>query len=112
RFCTRISIDRQNKKGGYCLWMASCNKHIDIVSHLLSVNADPNMVNLKGENSLIPACQKSAVAVVELLLVAKARLDLYDKKRDSPVLLCCRTGQNVILEMFLQRYNAEELEQI
>jgi ankyrin repeat protein/uncharacterized protein YegL len=112
KYCSKEAISRQNKKGGYCLWIASCNKHVDIVSCLLSKNADPNMTNAKGENSIVPACQKSAVSVVELLLVAGARLDLYDKKRDNPILLTCRIGQHVILEMFLQRYNLEELEDI
>lgn len=106
------SIHRQNKNGCYCLWIASCNKHVDIVNRLLTEGADPNMVNSKGENSIVPACQKSAVTVVELLLVADARLDLYNVKRDNPFLLCCRTGQSVILEMFLQRFNSVELEDI
>lgn len=113
RYCSKdLSIDRQNKKGCYCLWIAACNKHVDIVTQLLSQGADPNMVNIKGENSIVPACQKSAVPVVEVLLVAGARLDLYDKKRDNPILLCCRTGQSVILEMFLQRLNPDELKEI
>jgi ankyrin repeat protein/uncharacterized protein YegL len=113
RYCSKeLSVDRQNKKGCYCLWIAACNKHVDIVTQLLSRGADPNMVNIKGENSIVPACQKSAVRVVEVLLIAHARLDLYDKKRDNPFLLCCRTGQSVILEMFLQRLNPDELKEI
>jgi ankyrin repeat protein len=107
--CSKESVLRQNKKGSYCLWIASCNKHIDIVSMLISAGADPNQVNVKGENSIIPACQKSQ-SIVEILLVAGARLDLYDKTRDNPFILCCRTDQSQILEMFLQRMKSNELD--
>lgn len=41
-----------------------------------------------------------------------ARLDLYNKSRDNPFLLCCRIGQPIILEMFLQRLDTKELEKI
>lgn len=111
KYCSKESINRQNKKGSYCLWIASCNKHIDIVSRLLSEGADPNMVNSKGENCIVPACQKS-LSVCEILLVGGARIDLYDKTRDNPVLLCCRNDQHQILETFLQRMNVQELEHI
>lgn len=111
KYCSKESINRQNKKGSYCLWIASCNKHIDIVSRLLTEGADPNMINVKGENCIVPACQKS-LSVVEILLVAGARIDLYDKTRDNPILLCCRNDQYQILETFLQRMNAQELEHI
>lgn len=106
------SVMRQNNQGSYCLWIASCNKHIDIVSRLLSAGADPNEINNKGENCIIPACQKSAVSVIELLLVAGARLDLYDKQRESAYMLCCRIGQDIILEMLLQRLSVIELDDI
>lgn len=102
-------LNKQNKKGTTVLWIASCNRHIDIVSELLNANADPNIANFKGDSPLIPACQKGADSIVELLLMCGADLNLYNKNRDNPVLICCRTGQHRILDNLLKRFSPQDL---
>ncbi|AYV75518.1 MAG: ankyrin repeat protein [Terrestrivirus sp.] len=101
-------INFQNNKGTTCLWIASCNKHIDIVSELIFNGADPNIGNFKGDGPLVTACQKGNVTIVEILLEAGANLEVYNKERDNPVLIACRTGQVKILEMFLKTYKTNE----
>lgn len=95
-------INRQNKKGTTALWIASCNRHLDILFALLSRGADPNICNLKGDGPLIPACQKGSQNIVEALLGSGASLDSFNKNRDNPVLICCRTGQSKILKLLLE----------
>jgi len=105
-------INQQNRKGTTCLWIASCNRHIDIVSDLLTIGADPNLANFKGDSPLIPACQKGAESIVELLLACGADLTSYNKNRDNPILICCRTGQHKILDNLLARFDKPDLETI
>jgi ankyrin repeat protein/uncharacterized protein YegL len=96
-------INKQNLKGTTSLWIASCNRHIDIVIELLNKGADPNLANFKGDSPLIPCCQKGSESIVELLLEAGAKLSIYNVNRDNPLLICCRTGQSRILELILKR---------
>lgn len=95
-------LNRQNNKGTTALWIASCNRHIDIVYALLSQGADPNICNHKGDGPLIPACQKGSQNIVEALLGSGASLESFNKNRDNPILICCRTGQAKILKIFLE----------
>ena len=101
-------INRQNKKGTTALWIAACNRHIDVVYKLLSLKADPNIANFKGDGPLIPCCQKGSINIVELLLDSGAQMDVFNRNRDNPVLICCRTGQSKILKLLLERMTPEK----
>eukprot|EP00300_Choanocystis_sp_HF-7_P007606 c15396_g1_i1.p1 GENE.c15396_g1_i1~~c15396_g1_i1.p1 ORF type:complete len:1447 (+),score=256.12 c15396_g1_i1:58-4398(+) len=105
------AISRQNTKGGHCLWIACCKKHLDVVTILLEHEADPNLPNQANENCLIPAIQSSSAEIVECLLQHpdSLRCDLYNPSRDNPYILCCRVGQVRILDMLLQRCSRQEL---
>ncbi|RYX85358.1 ankyrin repeat domain-containing protein, partial [bacterium] len=96
-------LNRQNSKGTTALWIASCNRHIEIVSNLLDFGADPNIENNKGENSIIPCCQKGAVNIADLLIASGAKIDLFNKNRDNSLLICCRNGQKDILQLLLEQ---------
>lgn len=102
---TTETINKQNKKGTTALWIASCNKYIDIVMKLLISGANPNLANFKGDGPLIPCCQKGSDSIATLLLEAGANLNVYNSNRDNPVIICCRVGQGKILDIFLKRLN-------
>lgn len=102
-------VNKQNLKGTTPLWIACCNKHIDVILELIQAGADPNITNFKGDSPLIPACQKGSDSIVEILLESGADLNAYNKNRDNPVLICCRTGQAKILEILLKRFHPTEL---
>lgn len=95
------ALNKQNNKGTTALWIACCNRHIDIVAELLHVKADPNLANIKGDTPLIPACQKGNTTIVQMLIESGIDLNSYNKNRDSPILICCRTGQAKILDLLL-----------
>lgn len=103
KYC-KTMIDYQNSNGTTCLWIASCNKHVDIVAELLANGAGPNICDFEGNNPLIPTCRKGAVTIVEMLLEANVSLDGYNKERDNAILMCCRTGQAEILELLLNTF--------
>lgn len=105
-------VNKQNLRGTTALWIACCNKHIDVVLELLQMGADPNLTNFKGDSPLIPACQKGSDSIVEILLESGANLNSYNKNRDNPVLICCRTGQAKILEILLKRFSQPELKKM
>lgn len=105
----------QNNKGTSCLWIASCNNHIDIVLDLLTSNSGEillNTCNVKGDSPLIPACQKGQDKIVTLLLDAGAKIMTYNKNRDHPILICCRTNQDRILDIILDRMTDLERKEI
>lgn len=101
------TINQRNEKGTTVLWIASCNKHIDIVSDLLNRGADPNICNLKGDSPLIACIQKGACVIVELLLEYGADINLNNINRDNCVLIACRNGQSTILDILLSKMNDE-----
>jgi ankyrin repeat protein/Mg-chelatase subunit ChlD len=96
------SINRQNEKGTTPLWIASCNKHIDIVLDLLNNGAQPNISNNKGDSPLIAAIQKGVESIIEILLSYGADISLSNTNRDNCVLIACRNGQSKILKLLLQ----------
>ena len=110
-YATKKDINKQNHKGATCLWIASCNGHVDIVSTLLEKGGDPNIVNTKGNSALIPACQKGNNIIIDLLLQAGISLFSYDKNRDGPILICCRNGQAKILDKLLSKVPKEKMEE-
>lgn len=101
-------VNLQNKKGTTALWIAACNRHVDVVFKLLKSGADPNLANHKGDGPLIPCCQKGSMNLVEMLLEAGASMETYNRNRDSPILICCRTGQAKILQLLLSRLTPEK----
>ena len=94
-------INWQNLKGTSCLWIASCNKHVGIVTELLGMGADPNLVNKKGDSPLIPTCQKGSESIVELLLAYGCDLDKFNPDRENAIMVCCRNGQAKLLDIIL-----------
>ena len=101
-------INKRNLGGISCLWIASCNRHPDIVLELLNHNADCNLPRTNNDSPLIAACQKGNESIVEILLTAGAKLDVYNKERDNAVLICCRGSKDKILEMIFKQLTEEE----
>jgi ankyrin repeat protein len=113
-YLTKDDINQRNYKGTTALWIAACNRHIDIVSELISFGADLNIANEKGDSALIPCCQKGSDSIALLLLEAGIDINMHNRNRDNAVLICSRTGQSKILTMLLTRYatNKEALAKV
>jgi len=94
-------INWQNLKGTSCLWIACCNKHTDIVTELLGMGSDPNIVNLRGDSPLIPTCQKGSESIVQLLLAYGCDLEKFNPERENGLMVCCRNGQAKLLDLIL-----------
>lgn len=94
-------INKQNLAGTSLLWIAACNRHIDLVCELIKLGADVNLANAKGNPPLIPCCQKGSKDIVRILLDSGAWLDVFNTNRDGAVLISCRNGQAEILDMLL-----------
>lgn len=96
-------LNTQNHKGTTCLWIACCNKRIDIVGELLNMKVDVNIPNIKGDNALIPCCQKGYETITEMLIESGISFTNANKNGDFPILIACRCGQSRILEMLLKK---------
>lgn len=108
KYMDKSTINKVNNKGTSALWIASCNKHVDIVMMLLQNNADPNISNYKGDCPLIPCCQKGSETIANILLDFGANIEVFNKNGDNPVLIACRTGQHKILELFLKKLGSDK----
>lgn len=99
-------INWQNLKGTSCLWIACCNKHTDIVTELLVMGSNPNLVNLRGDSPLIPTCQKGSESIVSLLLAYGVDLEKFNPERENALMVCCRNGQYKLLDIILSHINS------
>lgn len=108
KYLTKDDINQRNNKGTTALWIAACNRHIDVVHELILAGADVNIANEKGDSALIPCCQKGSDSIALLLLEAGIDINIHNRNRDNAVLICCRTGQSKILEMLLTRYSSNK----
>jgi ankyrin repeat protein/Mg-chelatase subunit ChlD len=105
-------LSKRNHKGTSAVWIAACNRHLDILETLLEAGHDLDVVNLanaKGDSPLIPACHKGSEQIASLLLDAGSRLDVFNPDRDSAAMICCRTGQAKILDMILSRCESQDV---
>lgn len=112
KYYTTEQFNLQNNKGTTALWIASCNKHVDMVEALLLKGVDVNLCNLKGDSALIPACQKGSVTIVKLLLENGINMSLHNRNRDNAVLICCRCNQDQVLDVLLRYYSEAERKEI
>lgn len=106
-----VSINKlnfKNYKGTSCLWIASCNKYIDIVCELINLNVDINTENINGDTALIPVCQKGNQLIAETLIDAGIDIFKHNPERDNAVLICCRAGQSKILDLLLNKMSLSE----
>jgi ankyrin repeat protein/uncharacterized protein YegL len=97
------TVDLPNSLGNTALWIACCNRYVDIVIELLNANANVNYPNLKGNTPLVPVCQRGPVKIAEILLAAGATVDQLNSNGDSVILLCCRNGQADVLKLLLNK---------
>jgi ankyrin repeat protein/uncharacterized protein YegL len=110
RYVLRISkknLDFVNSKGNDALWVASGNSNVDIIGTLIKHGAIPRK-NIKGDNPLVPACQKGLIDNVKILISAGANICDVNVKGDSVIILCCRNGQADILDYMLEKLSDEE----
>lgn len=62
------------------LYWASCFGHIDCVTYLLAKGADPNKIDIKGNEPMLQACWKGHVAIAAMLALAGADLTVKDPR--------------------------------
>lgn len=96
-FCGHI-VNKQTNKGTTSLWIACCNKHVDIAIMLLECGADPNICNMKGDSPLIGVAQKGFTMIAELLIEKGVALE------NKALTIACLCGQRQILELLLKEY--------
>lgn len=104
-----VIVDSPNALGNTPLWIACCNRYIDIVGELLNAGANVNYANLKGNTPLVPVCQRGPENLAEILLAAGATVDQLNNNGDSVILLCCRNGQAGVLKLLLNVVSPEIL---
>ena len=82
--CAKSSIDVQNYWGRTPLMEAVCYNHKDAISRLIEASCDLNRREFKtGDTALHIAIKRNYIAVVELLLRAGSRHDIYNHQGET-----------------------------
>eukprot|EP00397_Hematodinium_sp_SG-2012_P038978 GEMP01042488.1.p1 GENE.GEMP01042488.1~~GEMP01042488.1.p1 ORF type:complete len:389 (+),score=139.04 GEMP01042488.1:97-1263(+) len=99
-------VDAADRGGGTAIFRAATFGRVDIVRFLIGVNADVHVTNVEnGWTSLHSASLNGYAEAVELLLEAKADVELTDYNGRTSMSLARFCGQREAVEM-LQRYGA------
>lgn len=95
---TRIA----DQEGMTPLMHASRRDHTSIVEAILDKDMSTlNAQDSKGQTALYHACERQSLACVTMLLGAKARDDLANEDRITPLMLACFVGNRPIVEELL-----------
>ena len=69
----------------------------DVVSHLITCNADVDKKNLHDQTALHMASERGHMKVVKVLVKAHAKIDEVDRKLCTPLMLAAREGHHNIV---------------
>lgn len=107
------TIDSRDKKGNTPLQIACGRGHVPTVEFLLNKKAEVDSLH-GGESStftpLHAACRGRQPQVVELLLMRGARIDITNRKGETPMLFSCSMGYADIVEVIarIRRESTQE----
>lgn len=74
----------------------------EIVQHLLSVNADPNITNESSQTALIAAAEKGHTTTIKILIGAKANIDAQDMRGFSALNLAAMKGHEDAVNLLIE----------
>lgn len=95
-------IEATDKEGNTALLVAVKAKSNEMVRHLLSMGAKPNVTNLEGETPLVLAVDDNEVNITEALLNAGADPNMADSQGRLPLHSALAYGNSEILQMLLK----------
>ena len=83
--------------------------HHNVVSHLITCNADVNKKKLYGLTALHMASERGHMEVVKVLMKAHAKIDEVDINQSTPLMLAARGGhQDVVGHLILCSANVDK----
>jgi ankyrin repeat protein len=103
------TVDEANHKGNTPLWCASFMQYPCIIEELLDAGADIGTANLKGNPCLYGPATRGSRKCAELLVSRGATVDHINANGDTLILICCRNGQQAVLEFLLSYVDNEFL---
>jgi ankyrin repeat protein/thymidine kinase len=101
-FITGASVNCQNKEGVTPLFLAAQNGHIDAVTILLNVGADPNQREYNKLTALHQAATNGHLKIVNLLIGLVLDPNIQDVKDETPLMKALYDGHEDIVKVFLQ----------
>ena len=105
RNAAREERERQQHHKKLCLAMVVAVKQAqtDEVSRLLQEGADVNWEPLRGRTALVEAAERNHVAVMEVLVAAKAELDRADATGSTALMVAANYGSAAATEFLLRK---------
>lgn len=105
RTAAREERERQQHHKKLCLAMVVAVKQAqpDEVSRLLQEGADVNWEPLRGRTALVEAAERNHVAVMEVLVAAKAELDRADATGSTALMVAANYGSAAATQFLLRK---------
>jgi uncharacterized protein len=91
-----------NAKGEYALILAARQGRVDILTHLLKLQADLNVLDTYGNNALWAACFAESAPCLSLLLTAGINIDFQNGTGATALIYSASSGKTAIVEQLLQ----------
>lgn len=107
--CLQVGVDvhQRNLRGKTCLMLASAHDELDAVNQLLDDGAQVNVgCNNLWWSSLYYGCKAHSLAIVDRLLLARARVDHRDRSGNTALGLASRWSMTGSVEVGARILNA------
>ena len=102
-----------SKSTAFLFWAASCS-HDNVLRSLLDINAitpdEYNRKDTQGRTMLSLAALNGHHAVVELLVLNSADLQIRDKDRRTPLMLAASAGHNAVVKLLIENGDRTNLD--
>ncbi|KAI4230724.1 MAG: hypothetical protein LQ349_006077, partial [Xanthoria aureola] len=102
-----------SKSTAFLFWAASCG-HDNVLRSLLDINAitpdEYNRKDTQGRTMLSLAALNGHHAVVELLVLNSADLQIRDKDRNTPLMLAASAGHNAVVKLLIENGDRTNLD--
>lgn len=98
-----VHVDKRTSYKKTALAMACEKNRIEIVSFLLEMGADVNVIDSYGNTPLLYACKKNNREIVSLLLNAGASVNVKDDNNISPLMYAIQNGFQKVTRLICEK---------
>ena len=96
-----VAIDAVNAEGVTALILSVVNGHVEVVTMLLSAEADPNIKNNQGRSALMLAARQNLPEIVKLLLTHGAEVNSCDGQEATAFVHAAVKGHVEVMDILL-----------
>ena len=94
-------INYTDGHGRTSLFIAACNGHVPIVTHLMTARCSINLATATGSTQLLVAAKQGHTVIVSQLITARCNVDLAMANGSTPLLVAAKQGHTAIVSQLI-----------